>query len=123
MSTNQDLMGLGMPAPLARSLSLTPEAVTAAGTAVATATGMHTTASFINVTTASSQDGIKFNNSWALGKPCIIFNPNSTAANVYPPTGANWNGGSTDATITIAQNKCRIFIRYSTTLCVSFLTA
>ena len=53
----------------------------------------------------------------------LVVNPNSTTANIYPPTGGNFNGGSTDAAITLAQNKVRIFIRYSTTLCYSVLTA
>lgn len=123
MTSKKDLVGLGMSAQMADYQGFEPLAVTAAGTAVGTATGLPENASFVNVTTAASQDGIKFHNNWPLGRPVIVVNPNATTANIYPPTGANWNGGSTDATITLAQNKVRMFIRYSTTLCYSILTA
>lgn len=123
MVSKTDLVGLGVPAQQANREGYEPEAVTAAGTATTTATVMHPTANFVKLTTASSQDGVRFHDNWPLGQIVIIVNPSSTTANVYPPTGGNWNGGTQDATITIVQNKVRGFIRYSTTLCYTWLTA
>lgn len=123
MASTKDLAGLGMSAQLASYVGFEPEAVTAAGTATGTATVLRANAGFINVTTAGSADGIRFNDAWPLGRPVFIVNPNATTANIYPPTGGNINGGLTDGAITLAQNKVRLFIRYSTTLCYSILTA
>ena len=123
MATAQDLVGLGIPPAPARYLSNTPQAATTAGTATGTATVLDKDASFVNVTTASSQDGIRFNDATPLGKMIIVFNLASTTANVYPTSGGAINGGSTDAAVTIAQNKVRVFVRYSTNVWVSWLTA
>lgn len=123
MATTNDLTGLGMAPELANYLGHTPDSVTAAGTAATTATVLRKNPGFVVVTAAGSQDGVKFNDSWPIGRPVFVVNPSSTTANIYPPLGGNWNGGSTDATITLAQNKVRLFIRQSTTLCYSILTA
>lgn len=123
MATAQDLVGLGVPPSQATYLAFTPQAVTAAGTATGTATALDKDVSFLNVTTAGSQDGIRFHANTPLGKPIVVFNLAATTANVYPSTGGAINGGSTDAAVTIAQNKVRVFMRYSTNVWVSWLTA
>jgi hypothetical protein len=123
MASKTDLVGLGVPPQLANRTGMEPESVTAAGTATGTATVMHPTVQFVALTTASSQDGVRFNDNWPLGTLVVVCNPAATTANIYPPTGGKWNGGTTDATITLAQNKVRLFIRFSTTLCYSILTA
>lgn len=123
MATASDLVGLGIPPLPALYLSNTPQAVTAAGTATGTATVLTKDASFVNVTTAGSQDGIRFASDTPLGKMIVVFNLASTTANVYPSTGGAINGGSTDAAVTIAQNKVRVFMRYSTNVWISWLTA
>lgn len=124
MTSKADLMGLGIAGPIADYEGFQPESVTAAGSSsAANATVLGPLQNFVNLVTAGGADSIRFNSSWPLGVPVIVANPTATTAQIYPPTGGNWNGGSTDATITLLQNKVRIFIRYSATLCYSFLTA
>ena len=122
MSTTADLMGSGMPAALANRLGNTPVTQAGAGTitgATATLIQGHLT----NATTASSQTAFIFNSAASLGKEFYFFNSSATTALVYPPAGGNLNGGSADASFSVAQNKLAMFIRLSTNNWAVILTA
>ena len=124
MAKQTDLMGLGMPGALARYIGDEVTAVTAAGTAASTATEIGLQATFVVVTTASSQTGVKLNSATPLLRPITIVSPASDTAIVYPPTSGTINGGTaTSGGQNVAQNKTAIYIRYSSTAWVSILTA
>lgn len=121
MSTVADLMGLGMPGPLANRLGNTPTTIAGVGTAAATAALIQT--GLTNATTSSGQTAFIFNSSASLGRPFTFFCSTATTALVFPPTGGNFNGGSTDASFSVAQNKTAIFTRISSTAWCVNLTA
>lgn len=121
MSTVLDLMQLGMPGPLANRLGNTPLTQAGATTANTTATAIqgHVT----NATTASSQTAFILPAGASLGAPFYFFNSSSTTALVFPPVGGNFNGGSTDASFSVVQNKAAFFLRLSATNWCVNLTA
>jgi len=121
MSTVADLMGVGMPGAQANRLGNTPTTQAGAGTAAAGATLIQ--GHLTNATTASSQTAFIFNAAASLGAPFWFFNSSATTALVYPPSGGNFNGGTTDASFSVAQNKLAVFIRISSTAWASILTA
>lgn len=121
MSTVQDLMGLGMPGPLANRLGNTPTTIAGTGTAAVGAALVQS--GLTNATTSSGQTAFIFNSAASLGRPFFFFNSSATTALVYPPSGGNFNGGSADASFSVAQNKLAIFIRISTNAWASILTA
>lgn len=121
MATTQDLMGLGLPGPLANRLGFSP--LTQAGATTANTTATLIQGHLTNATTASSQTAFIFNSLAALGQPFYFFNSSATTALVFPPVGGNFNGGSTDASFSVAQNKLAVFIRLSTNNWASILTA
>ncbi len=121
MSTVADLMGLGMPGPLANRLGNTPTTIAGVGTAAATAALIQT--GVTNATTAGGATAFIFNSAASLGRPFYFFNSSATTALVYPTTGGNFNGGTTDAAFSVAQNKAAIFFRISSTAWASILTA
>ena len=121
MSTVADLMGLGMPGPLANRLGNTPAAVTGTGTAAVGAALIQTSVTVL--TTASSQTACILPAAASLGRPFTVFCTSATTGLVYPPTGGNFNNGSTDASFSLAQNKAAIFTRLSSTLWCVNLTA
>lgn len=118
MATINDLMGLGMPGPLASRLGSNIAAITCAGTSAGTATTIN--ASLAQLTAASSQTGAIFPTTMSLAKIFIINTVSSTSAVLYPPSGATINGA---ASLTLAQNKTVAVIRYSSTILVAILTA
>lgn len=123
MVSKTDLVGLGTPVQLANRAGYEPETATAAGSSSsANATVLHATANFVKLTTAGGADSVRLSSSLPLGQFCVLYNLGSTTAQIYPPTGGNFNGGSTDAAVTIVQNKGRLFIRYNTTDVLSWLT-
>ena len=121
MSTVQDLMGLGMPGPLANRLGNTPTAVTGTGTAAVGAAQIQTAVTIL--TTASSQTACILPSAASLGRPFYVFCTTATTGLVYPPTGGNFNNGTTDASFSVAQNKTAIFIRLTSTIWSVVLTA
>ena len=121
MSTVLDLMGLGMPGPLANRLGNTPTTITCVGTTNTGAPVVQTGLSLL--VTASSNTAVIFNSSASLGRPFWVFNTTATTALVYPPVGGNFNNGSTDASFSLAQNKAAMFMRTNSTVWAVILTA
>lgn len=94
MAIASDLMGLGLPGPLAQYLSFDNLAVTATGTSATNAYALGPDVSFVTLTTASSQTGVKFHANTPLLRPIVITNPTSTTGIVYPSTSGTLNGGT-----------------------------
>jgi hypothetical protein len=124
MSTIQDLMGLGMSGWLAgrlgNSVTLNLAGVGTAQTGAAAITNKVTTA-----TTSSGQTAFVLPTNASIGSVWYFFNQSATAALVYPPPGVSGtiNGGSTDASFSVAQNKPTIFVRASTAVWMANLSA
>lgn len=118
MPTPSNFMGVGTPAPLASLLGYEPSAVTCAGTAAGDATPITTKLS--QLTAASSQTGAILPSDALNGDIFIVNTVSSTSAVVYPPSGATINAASS---LTVAQNKTALLVKYSATLWFSILTA
>lgn len=123
MALNTDLVGTGVPDTLARRLGYpVQKAVTAAGTASTDATVLDTQNKVVNMT-ATGSDGIRLPTNMPLNTWYIVFNSSGSTGKVYPPTGGAINGGSTDAGLSLATLKNAAFMRLSTTVVISNLTA
>ena len=112
MSTIQDLMGLGLPGPLANRLGNSITALTTTGTDAAHAAAItnHVTV----LTTAGSQTGAILPTSMSLGAPFYVTNPAATTGIVYPPTGCTFTT-SASTSYSMAQYNSAIFIRLTST--------
>lgn len=122
MSTVQDLMGLGMPGPLASRLGNTPTTVTTTGTTQAAAAAISTHVTIL--TPASSQTGALLPSSSSLGQMYAVNNPSSAAvtALVYCPVSGTMNG-TTNGSLALTTGKTAIFLTTASLTWVSILTA
>lgn len=112
MSTIADLMGLGMPAPLASRLGNTYAALTTTGTSSTTAASI--TQALTALTTASSQTGAILPSAASIGRPFYVTNLTATGGVVYPPSGSTFNT-SASTSYSMAQYNTAIFIRLTST--------
>ena len=110
MSTIADLMGLGMPGPLAARLGNTPTALTTTGTSSTTAALIQNAVT--QLTTAASQTGAILPAAASLGRPFYVTNLTATGAVVYPPAGCTFNT-SASTSYSMAQYNTATFIRIS----------
>lgn len=123
MALNKDLMGGGMADSLARHAGLPNTlAVTAAGTTTADATVLATQNKVVTMT-ASGSDGIRLPTNMPLNAEYWVYNSSGSTGKVYPPSGGAINGGSTDAGLSVATLKVAVFMRLSTNVVISILTA
>jgi hypothetical protein len=109
MPTGDDLIGLGMPSELARSLGNSPNALACTGTSSATAATIKT--HLVELVPSSSNTGAIFQSSAKVGSPHYFFNAQSTSAVIYVPSGDTFNG-TLNGTFTLAQNKSAIITKY-----------
>lgn len=109
------LMGLGMPGPLATALGDTIKSVTAVGTAQGASSPRVFAGDSVLLTTAGGQTACTLDAGWPVGATGEVTNITSTAAAMFPPTGCSFDGGSSNASIAIAQNRGRIIRRMSAT--------
>ena len=114
MPLAKDLTGIGFPAIQSAALGDNPAvAVTAAGSTAAGATLLLLAQNNV-LLTATGADGIRLP---LTGTPLqrfqIISNVSASTGLVYPPTGSNFTGGSTDAGISLLSRKSIIVWRYS----------
>lgn len=102
MSLTAELMAVGMASNLAAQLGFdAPQTgVSAAGNSQATATQL--TADAAIVSTVSASQGVILQ-----GLPGFkaVANTSGTTLTVYPPVGSNFNGGTTNAGLSVAANK------------------
>ncbi len=122
MTAAKDLMGLGFSWPAAIAEGYSSIAITAAGTTVADATACDAQNS-VFIMTATGSDGIRMNTAVPLFKPILVVNTSSSTGKVYAFTGGNFNGGSTDAAISVLTHSAQLIMRISTTLWISILSA
>jgi len=115
MTKAADLMGLGFPWPLAQAEGFSSVAITAAGTTSVDATACDAQNS-IFIMTATGSDGIRMSTSVPLMKPIWVVNTSGSTGKVYPFTGGNFNGGSTDAALSVLTLKTAIIMRVTSTL-------
>jgi hypothetical protein len=117
MAIRSDLIGAGFPALQARMLGWNPAAsVTAAGSTAAGATELAIAQDFV-LMTATGADGIRMPTTATIRVlwPYVIANTSASTGIVYPHTGGNFTGGSTDAGISVPTRKSIIVMRYSAT--------
>ena len=119
-----DLMGAAMPQEQATRLGFSAT-TTIAGVGTAQSGGAAIPASINNVaaTTGSGQTALVLPSAAESMSCYLVRNTSSTAALVYPPSGGYINAASQNASVSIAQNLARLFIRVSTDRWISFLTA
>lgn len=118
-----DLMGSGVPSAQARLLGLLPVATIAgSGTAqktdsaAITASNLLPEQGLVLVTTAGGQTAVQIPSTMPLGAEIRLMNTSATAALLYPPSGGAINGGSGDASLSVAQNKPTVITRASSTV-------
>lgn len=122
MPLTSDLMGLGLPAPLAALDGFTVPAV-AAGATTAQATATLLTGGINQITTTAGQTAVRLPADAPLATPIIVYNASSTAALVFPPTGGNINEAAANASFSVAQAKTTTFYRLTSTKWVAVLSA
>jgi len=124
MSLATDLMGVSLAAELAQRLGVS-NLTTIAGVGTAQSGGAAIPNGVTNVlaTTDTGQTALVLPSSAELEVPYWVTNSSSTAALVFPPSGGAINAAGSNASVSIAQNLARVFVRKSSTRWVSFLTA
>lgn len=111
------LVGVGMPPGQAQLVGNTVYSVTGVGTAQTGATPLVGNVNIL--TTAGGATAFVLSTVWAIGDQVTVSNPASTTALIYPPVGGNFNGGSTDASISVAQNANVVMTRLTSTNWIS----
>lgn len=122
MPLKVDLMGTGLPSQQAVLLGFDP-LTTQAGVGTAQSGASPIISNNILATTTAGQTAFVLPADAVLEVPYIVTNSTATAALVFPPSGGTINAASANASVSIAQNLARMFIRKSATRWVSFLTA
>lgn len=123
MPLRSDLTGAGIPDLPARRLGNNPTvAISAAGTTSADATAVLANQDNINLT-ATGSDGIRFATDVPLMVPIFVANTSGSTGKIYPATGGNWSGGTTDAGLSITTHKGCVVYRLSTTLWLCIFSA
>lgn len=122
MPTPNNLMGSGLPSALAGQLGMTVATAAGVGTAQATATSIPR-GSLILATTAGGATAFVLSSLIEINSGVRFYNMSSTTALVFPPSGGAIDNGSTDASVSIAQNRGRLFIRTGTLTWISFYGA
>ncbi len=107
------LMGVGVPDKVAVKLGNTIRTIAGVGTSQAL--GALITVNSALLTTAGGATAFTLPTTWEVGEDVSVFNTSATAALLYPQVGGAFNGGSTDASISIAQNVGVLIRRMSTT--------
>lgn len=82
------------------------EAVTAATTAQGTATPL--TGGVNVVTTAAGQTGVVLPASYPTKSPVVVTVITATAGLLFPPVGGKINGGTANASVSVAANKAAL---------------
>lgn len=122
MALSVDLIGLGLPVELAVRLGSNDLTTLAGvGTAQVGAAAIRTDNTL--ATTAGGATAFVLPSTASIDNPYMVTNSSATAALVFPPSGGSINAAGADASVSIAQNLARVFIRKSSTRWISFLTA
>ena len=109
-TSTTNLMGGGLPAQLAADCGLTVVAVSGVGTAQTGGTIL-TGGNFYVLTTASSQTAFVLPANATIGTSLEAFCKTSTTALVFGAAGETVQGGSANASFSVAQNKSARFTK------------
>ena len=117
------LMGVGFAAVPASLLGDTVVSKTGAGTAQGGSSPTIYNSEVVLLTTASSQTAATLSSDIPVGGGAEVYTITATTGLVFPPSGCTIDQGSSNASVSIAQNKGRRFRRVSATAFVSILSA
>jgi hypothetical protein len=123
MESAATLMGLGLPGALAQALGDTQSTIAGTGTAQTGGAAIGATVTFVSATTASSQTAFVLPAGAAPGHTVKVNNSSTTTALVYPDVGGTIDGGSPNASVSIATKVTRNFTKTASLTWVSQLTA
>ncbi len=98
------LIQVGTPDQLANRIGNTLRTIAGVGTAQTGAASITPNSNCVFGTTSGGATAFVLSTSWQVGDSLVFFNTSSTTALVYPQSGGAINGGSTDASIAVAQN-------------------
>lgn len=115
-----DLQALGMPFELAKRAGDTLANVTCVGTAQTGAALL--TGTFNVLTTSGGQTAAVLPTHQPL-RTITVTTPTSTTALIFPPLGGTIQGGSANASFSVAQNKVAIFTYVTPLTIVANLSA
>ena len=110
MPQSTDLVGLGMAPELARELGNQASALTCAASSTQTGAAKVLTTN-VELTAAGGANSAILPATAKIGTPYFFFTTSSTAAIIYSPVGDVMNGTS-NAGVTLAQNKAALIIKY-----------
>jgi len=113
MAATAKLIGLGMPAAVARQVGTTVQTLAGVGTAQTGAKAI--TVNYALLTTSGGATAFVLFDSWAIGDSVTVCNTSATAALVFPNSGSAIDGGSADASVSVAQNESRTFTKTTST--------
>lgn len=119
-----DLLGVGLPPELGSRIG-SSSLTTIAGVGTAQVGGAAIPNGVTNVlaTTGASDTAFVLPSTAEIDVAYSVVNSSATTALVYPPTSGTINAAAANASVSIAQNLGRIFIRKSTDRWISFVTA
>lgn len=122
MPLAKDLLGVGLAAEQALRLGFNDAATVAGvGTAQTGAGAIRSTLTL--ATTAGGQTALVLPANAELMLPYVVVNTTATAALVFPPSGGAINAAGSNASVSIAQDLSRIFMRVNNTRWISYLAA
>jgi hypothetical protein len=123
MAKTIDYMGLGVPAGVAQLMQDDVVALTAVGTGQTTGPTVGAYQFLVDLTTASGATACTLPAAPVIGSPYNVVVSSATTALVFPPSGGTIQGGSSNASFSVAQNKVATFIPMSATRWVATLSA
>lgn len=98
------LIQVGTADQLANRIGNTLRTIAGVGTAQTGAATITPNSNCVLGTTAGGATAFVTSTKWQVGDSFLFFNTSATAALVYPQSGGAFNGGSTNASISVAQN-------------------
>lgn len=125
MALVADLIGVQLPWGQSGLLGESIGTVAGAGTTQGAGTALFTDVAaytMIRGTATGGATAFTLSSNMILAKPYTFTNTSSTTAVIFPFSGGAINGGSTDASISVAQNVTVVLIRESTTAVVAIVS-
>lgn len=116
-----DLTSLGMAPALAGRIGWTVTSITGVGTAQGGSSPIVHSGNLAQLTTAGGATAATISSTFPVGQTAWVATISSTTGLLFPPSGCKFDGGTTDASTSIAQNKGRLIFRASPTLFYTIL--
>ncbi len=124
MALATDLMGVGLASEQALRLGFNnPLTVAGVGTAQSGGAAINAQSTNVVATTDTGQTAFVLPAAAELFSVYLVRNSSSTAALVFPQTSGYINAAAQNASVSIAQNVARLFIKVSADRWISFLAA